>query len=78
MQSNIPTGLYLYLIFFMREVVMEELLNQKQQNTDLTPCSMRLDFIQKYKVLCSREREIMWMKHRNLRKVFDEIEKTDN
>jgi hypothetical protein len=39
---------------------------------------MRLDFIKKYKVLSNREREIMWMKHRNLRKVFDEIEKIDN
>ena len=57
---------------------MAELLNQKQQNTDLIRCSMRLDFIKKYNVLSSREREIMWMKHRNLRKVFDEIEKTDN
>ena len=57
---------------------MAELLNQKQQNTNLIPCNMRLGFIKKYNVLSSREREIMWMKHRNLRKVFDEIEKTDN
>jgi hypothetical protein len=54
---------------------MAELLNQKNQYTDLIPCSMRLNFIKKYKILSNREREIMWMKHRNLRKVFDEIEK---
>lgn len=57
---------------------MAELLNQKKQYTYLIPCSRRLDYIKKYKVLSNREREIMWMKHRNLRKVFDEIEKTDN
>jgi len=31
---------------------------------------------EEYKRSCKRERDILWMKHRNLRILFDEIEKT--
>ena len=74
MQLNIPTGLYLYL-FFIKEAIMVNLFNPKKQYAGKFPCSMNSDFIQEYKGLSRREREIMWMQHRNLRKVFDEIER---
>ena len=57
---------------------MTYLFNLKKQHTEQPPCSMNSDFIQEYKGLSRREREIMWMKHRSLRKVFDEIEKISN
>ena len=76
MQLNIPTGLYLYL-FFIKEVIMVNLFNPKKQYAGKFPCSLNSDFIQEYKGLSRREREIMWMQHRNLRKVFDEIERNE-
>ena len=57
---------------------MTYLFNLKKQHTEQPPCSMNSDFIQEYKGLNRREREIMWMKHRSLRKVFDEIGKISN
>jgi hypothetical protein len=54
---------------------MTYLFNSKKQYTEQFPCSMNSDFIQEYKGLSRREREIMWIQHRNLRKVFDEIER---
>lgn len=54
---------------------MVNLFNPKKQYAGKFPCSLNSDFIQEYKGLSRREREIMWMQHRNLRKVFDEIER---
>lgn len=49
--------------------------NQKKQFMSPSFCTIKFDFIKEYKLSSNRGRDILWMKHRNLRKIFDEIER---
>jgi hypothetical protein len=55
-----------------------EYSNQNEQKMNQAPHTPTEDFIEEYKRACSRERDILWMKHRRLRRIFDEIEKNTN
>ena len=51
--------------------------SRKKQIMNESSCTITDLRIKEYKLSCIRERDILWMKHRNLRKLFDEIDKTD-
>ena len=51
--------------------------SRKKQIMNESSCTITDLRIKEYKLSCTRERDILWMKHRNLRKLFDEIDKTD-
>ena len=55
---------------------MTRVLSQKEQQACQSFSTIDTEIIMDYKVANNRERDIMWMQYRHLRKLFDEI--TDN
>ncbi|MFA5905190.1 MAG: hypothetical protein WC836_14750 [Desulfobacula sp.] len=55
---------------------MTRLFDLSQRKTYPAGCAQNADLVAEYRRSDRRERDIMWMKYRELRQCFDEIEKT--
>ena len=54
---------------------MTRLFDSKQIKAYPADCTPKTDPVTEYKLSDRRERDMMWMKYRDLRQSFDEIEK---
>lgn len=57
-------------------ITMTRLFDSTAINMFPVSSTLKADPITEYKLSDKRERDMMWMKYRELRQVFDEIEKT--
>ena len=55
---------------------MAKLQYQNNQGMCHSVCTLNTDHIKRYKLSGKSERDMMWMRYRNLRKLFDRIEES--
>ncbi len=64
--------------FIVRRLVVAQETYRERKRTSEAIGNMCKENIKEYKICHKRERDIMWMKYRHLRELFDKIEQTHN
>ena len=75
---NIPTGLNKKTNFSLKWFEMADNLLPKKEFNHQPQRSNEEEIIEAYKRADNRERDILWMKYRYFRRLFDDIEKNNS